>query len=110
MSSYEICRFAKIGVIPALQVRPAWRAELAQQPQRQLLQPQQLTRLLDWFTQASPALLIRPHAGPSILTRPAATGAADAAPVRKEADMMEWLVQLPGTCPALDGAELGTVR
>jgi hypothetical protein len=35
------------------------------------------------------------QSSPSILTRLAATGAADAAPVRKEADMSEWLVQLP---------------
>ncbi len=89
------------------QVRPSWRAELAQQPQRQLLQPQQLTRLLDWFSQASPALLIRPQAGPTILTRPAA---ADAAPVRKEADMMEWLAQLPGACPALDDTQSAELR
>ena len=63
--------------------------------------------MLDWFTQASPALLIRPQAGPTILTRPAA---ADAAPVRKEADMMEWLAQLPGACPGLDDTQPAELR
>ncbi|BDA50909.1 probable serine/threonine-protein kinase SMG1 at C-terminar half [Coccomyxa sp. Obi] len=90
-----------LSYLPALQhAQPNWRAELALQPQRQLLQPQQLTRLLDWLSQASPAILTRPQGAPTILTRPNA--ASEPAPTRKETDMMEWLVQLPGACAALD--------
>ncbi|CAL8462813.1 g2346 [Coccomyxa elongata] len=90
--------------LPLLQhARPNWRTELALQPQRQLLQPQQLTRLLDWLCQASPAILTRPQGAPTILTRP--SPASEPAPTRKEADMMEWLVQLPGACAALDESQ-----
>lgn len=76
---------------------------MALQPQQHLLQPQQLMRLLDWLSQASPAILTRPQGAPTILTRP--NQSSEPAPTRKEADMMEWLVQLPGACAPLDESE-----
>ena len=49
------------------------------------LESQQLSRLLDWLTQASPAILVRPQAS-------ASTGEAGAD--RKDAEMREWICQL----------------
>ena len=59
----------------------------AQHPQTyhgEALEPQQLSRLLDWLMQASPAILVRPQA---------AASSSVAGATRKDGEMMQWLCQ-----------------
>ncbi len=53
--------------------------------QSEHLESQQLSRLLDWLTQASPAILVRPQASAS---------SAEAGADRKDAEMRDWICQL----------------
>ena len=53
--------------------------------QGEALEPQQLSRMLDWLTQASPAILIRSQASAS---------SAEAGANRKDAEMREWVCQV----------------
>lgn len=69
-----------------LQVQPSKRLlEMQRTPEGEGLEPQQLSRLLDWLTQASPAILVRPQASAST---------AEAGADRKDAEMREWLCEL----------------
>jgi hypothetical protein len=53
--------------------------------QQDALELQQLSRMLDWLTQASPAILIRSQASIS---------SAEAGANRKDAEMREWICQV----------------
>ena len=56
-----------------------------QNSQGEHLEPPQLSRLLDWLTQASPAILIRPQAS-ATTTEPGPNG--------KDAEMGEWICEI----------------
>ena len=68
-----------------LQDPPIGRAQHPQTRQGEALEPQQLSRLLDWLMQASPAILVRPQAAASSLV---------AGATRKDGEMMQWLCQI----------------
>ena len=57
----------------------------ALQPQGQELDAPNLARLLDGLTLTAPAILTR--------------AAGEAEPARREAELLEWVLQLPGSCP-----------
>ena len=65
----------------------SWRLAYALQPQRQALEAPQLARLLDGLTLTAPAILTRT--------------AGESEPARREAEFLEWVLQLPGSCPPL---------
>ena len=67
-----------------LQDPPIGRARHPQTHHGEVLEPQQLSRLLDWLMQASPAILVRPQAAASSLV---------AGATRKDGEMMQWLCQ-----------------
>ena len=67
-----------------LQDPPIGRAQHPQSHPEEALEPQQLSRLLDWLMQASPAILVRPQAAASSLV---------AGATRKDGEMMQWLCQ-----------------
>jgi hypothetical protein len=63
-----------------------WRAAYALQPPAHAIEPAELARLLDGLTQTAPAILTR--------------AAADSDPAAKEAELLELVAQLAGSCPA----------
>ena len=67
-----------------LQDPPIGRAQHLQSHHGEALEPQQLSRLLDWLMQASPAILVRPQASAS---------SAMAGATRKDGEMMQWICQ-----------------
>lgn len=67
------------------QVQPLNRTLEMHSLQGQQLEPQQLSRLLDWLTQASPAILVRPQAS---------AHTAEAGADRKDTEMRDWICQL----------------
>ena len=68
-----------------LQDPPVGRAQDLQSHHGEALEPQQLSRLLDWLMQASPAILVRPQA--------AAASSAIAGATRRDGEMMQWICQ-----------------
>ena len=75
-----------------LQHPPIGRAQHLQSHHSEALEPQQLSRLLDWLMQASPAILVRPQA---------AASSAMAGATRKDMELMQWMCQ---TALSRDGA------
>lgn len=85
-----------------------------------MIQPPQLSRLLDWLAQASLSILIRPQAagpqeaaasGPSIILRRPSSNQPAAQPAQpKKENIMDWLVTLQADCEPLDGVEASTLR
>ena len=68
-----------------MQVQPPTRALQMRRAQEEHLEPPQLSRFLDWLTQASPAILVRPQALAST---------AEAGADGKDAEMGEWICQV----------------
>jgi hypothetical protein len=70
-----------------MQAHPdSWRVAYALQPQGQELDAPKLARLLDGLTLTAPAILTR--------------AAGEAEPAQREAELLEWVLQLPSSCPA----------
>lgn len=72
------------GCYTVLQDPPVGRAQHLQSHHGEATELQQLSRLLDWLMQASPAILVRPQA---------AASSAMAGASRKDGEMMQWICQ-----------------